>query len=125
MSARTHPRHHVSDAVGCDVAGARSGSGGPRAAAAVAHGSAAVAHGAATAPRAVAAVPRGAARPPRGAAAGLRAGGLGLRWWGLVPPVIGFSALFLLMTGAGQAQATALPSPLVFLGWIQLALSAF
>ncbi|MEV0927350.1 hypothetical protein AB0I99_19880 [Streptomyces spongiicola] len=116
MSARTHPRQHAPDAIGGD-AEARSDGGGPTA---------------------VATLPPGAAAGPRPGgprsgglrAAGLRsggprAGGTGLRWWSVVLPVVGFSVLFLLMTGAGQAQAAAPPSPLSFLGWIQLALSGF
>ncbi|MEU3303033.1 MULTISPECIES: hypothetical protein [unclassified Streptomyces] len=49
--------------------------------------------------------------------------GVRLRWWALVLPVIAFSALLVLMTGAGQAHAAGDPSPGAFLGWIQLALT--
>ncbi|MEV0964166.1 hypothetical protein AB0J25_16495 [Streptomyces sp. NPDC049910] len=127
MSARTHPRHHVPDAGGGD-AGARDGGGGPRAVATVPHGAATLPPGAATVPRAVATLPPGAAAGLRAGglrAAGPRAGGTGLRWWSVVLPVIGFSVLFLIMTGAGQAQAAAPPSPVAFLGWIQPVLSGF
>ncbi|AWK08469.1 hypothetical protein DDQ41_05480 [Streptomyces spongiicola] len=137
MSARTHPRQHAPDAIGGD-AGARSDGGGPRAVATVPRGAATVPRTVTTGPTAVATLPPGAAAGPRPGgprsgglrAAGLRsggprAGGTGLRWWSVVLPVVGFSVLFLLMTGAGQAQAAAPPSPLSFLGWIQLALSGF
>ncbi|MFJ9805374.1 hypothetical protein [Streptomyces wuyuanensis] len=100
MSARTHSRHHAPAAAG--DTGARGGGTGPKA---------------------VGAGARGVVTGPRVAGTGLSGVGTGLRWWAVVLPVIAFSALLLLMTGAGQAQAAAGHSPLAFLGWIQLALT--
>ncbi|MFD7231463.1 hypothetical protein [Streptomyces sp. NPDC059881] len=63
-------------------------------------------------------------RTPSNAPAAAAVGdGVRLRWWALVLPVIAFSALLVLMTGAGQAHAAGDPSPGAFLGWIQLALT--
>ncbi|WP_432074325.1 hypothetical protein [Streptomyces wuyuanensis] len=98
MSARTHSRHHAPAAAG----DARSGGTGPKA---------------------VGAGVQGVATGPRVAGTGLSGVGTGLRWWAVVLPVIAFSVLLLLMTGAGRAQAAADHSPPAFLGWIQLALT--
>ncbi|MFI1471705.1 hypothetical protein [Streptomyces wuyuanensis] len=99
MSARTHSRHHAPAA---GDTGARGGGTGPKA---------------------VGAGARGIVTGPRAAGAGLNGVGTGLRWWAVVLPVIAFSVLLLLMTGAGQAQAAEGHSPPAFLGWIQLALT--
>ncbi|MDI9887961.1 hypothetical protein QMZ92_27230 [Streptomyces sp. HNM0645] len=115
MSARTHPRHHAPAAA--DGGDACAGSGGTR------PGKAGTGPRTTGGPERREAVgPRSACTGPRGAGIGPWAVGTGLRWWALVPPVIAFSALFLLATAAGRAQA-ADHSPVVFLGWIQLALT--
>ncbi|MFF7712144.1 hypothetical protein [Streptomyces sp. NPDC007988] len=102
MSARTHPRHHGPVAVGGDP-GAASGGTAPR--------------------TAVRARPRSAGTALSGVEPGPRSAGTGLRWWAVVLPVLAFSALLLLVTGASEAQAAAAHSPVTFLGWIQLALT--
>ncbi|TLQ46744.1 hypothetical protein [Streptomyces marianii] len=108
MSARTHPRHHAPAAA--DGGDACAGSGGTGAG------------GAGSGPRTTGGPERREAVGPQGAGTGPWAVGTGLRWWALVLPVVAFSALFLLATAAGRAQAAA-HSPVVFLGWIQLALT--
>ncbi|MCZ7461129.1 hypothetical protein [Streptomyces sp. WMMC940] len=108
MSARTHPRHHASAPAGGGHARAGSGGTGPREAGIRPWGGG-------TGPRTTCGPEQREAVRPWGA-------GTGLRWWALVLLVIAFSALFLLVTGAGRAQA-ATHSPVAFLGWIQLALT--
>ncbi|MFD9971596.1 hypothetical protein ACFWYA_26245 [Streptomyces sp. NPDC059011] len=110
MSARTHPRHRhraPAPADGGDACAGSSGTG-PRKAGIGRWGSV-------TGPGTTGGPEQRVGVRPWGA-------GTGLRWWALVLPVIAFSALFLLVTGAGQAQAAA-HSPVAFLGWIQLVLS--